>query len=333
MKQKLRHVWLFFLLATLPFSVWAASTPGSTKAVTLSESWEDKQVSPELTESQPVHLLLAGDIMLGRYIATLRQRNGGDFPFSHMPELLKTVEEKLGTDHLDVVAANLEGPIVEKQVAWGDLVFRFDPEVAPLLKKVGFTLFQMSNNHSYNQTRAGFTETQSHLHDAGLDYFGLPDTVSDPSSFISYDFNGTTVGFLGLNDTDFKLDEAATLAKIKELDAQVDALIIGIHWGIEYRTQNTAHQQELAHAFIDSGADFIWGTHPHVVENSEVYNGKTIYYSLGNFVFDQYFSQNVKHGLVLGLTVTPATSAEQNTTLTAVEIPIELVNGGEPRPQ
>lgn len=327
----LRTLWLLPLLAAVVFSIsMAAQVPEDSSTEdggSLVESWTDK----DSTEPQPIHIMMAGDIMLGRYVATLREKNGNDFPFTYMPDILNAVKAALDTDHLDIVAANLEGPIVEKQVAWGDLVFRFDPEVAPLLQKVGFTLFQMSNNHTYNQTRAGLSETQRHLNDAGLAYFGLPDTVSDPSSYKQYDFNGTTVGFLGLNDTDFKIDTNAALAKIKELDPTVDVLIVGIHWGIEYRTENTQHQQDLAHAFIDSGADFIWGTHPHVVENSEVYNGKTIYYSLGNFVFDQYFSDDVKHGLVLGLTITPSENAAP--TLTVAEVPVELVNGAEPKPQ
>lgn len=320
------------LLASVIFSIVAAAnnpSPAASQGSSLMETWAQKET---VMAPQPVNIMMAGDIMLGRYIATLRTKNGGDFPFTHMSEIITTVETALHTDHLDIVAANLEGPIVEKQVAWGDLVFRFDPEVASLLKKVGFTLFQMSNNHSYNQMRAGLSETQAHLHDEGLDYFGLPDTVNDPSSYKAYDFNGTTFGFLGLNDTDFKIDLPAALTKIQELRPTVDVLIIGIHWGIEYRLTNTAHQQELAHQFIDAGADFIWGTHPHVVENSEVYNGKTIYYSLGNFVFDQYFSNDVKHGLVLGLQITPAADPTQKPTLTPVEIPVNLVNGGEPEP-
>lgn len=327
----MKHFWTPLLLACVLFASVAASNPDQpgNNGSLLTAAWTDKTAQPA---PQPVYLMMTGDIMLGRYIATLRERNGGDFPFSLMAEVMSAVETKLGTDHLDIVAANLEGPIVEQQVAWGDLVFRFDPEVSALLKKVGFTTFQMSNNHTYNQTRAGLSETQAHLHDDGLDYFGLPDTANDPSSFITYNFNGTTVGFLGLNDTDFRLDTDAALAKIKELDPTVDVLIVAIHWGVEYRTTNTQHQQDLAHAFIDSGADFIWGTHPHVVENSEVYNGKTIYYSLGNFVFDQYFSSDVKHGLVLGLAITPGTDGTAPT-LTPVEVPVELVNWGEPTPQ
>jgi len=318
-----KSVWPALLLLSVFTAIFLATppTPEGAQGTTLTEA-------PTLQkegEAQPVNILMAGDIMLGRYIATLREKKGGDFPFTHMPEIIAAVEKALGTDHLDIVAANLEGPIVETQVAWGDLVFRFDPSVAELLKKVGFTTFQTSNNHTFNQMRAGFDETLNRLTAVGIQAFGHPDTPDGPSSLISYDFNGTSVGFLGLNDTDFKLDLPAAEAKIKAAKTTVDVLIIGIHWGIEYKTTASTQQVELAHALIDAGADFIWGTHPHVVENHEVYNGKNIYYSLGNFVFDQYFSADVKKGLVLGLRIDP------DGTLTSVEVPVDLVDGGEPQ--
>lgn len=289
------------------------------------EEWEAKQ-----GEEDPIAVLMTGDMMLGRYIATLRERNGGDFPFTYMPEVIDAVETALNVDKLDIIAGNLEGPIVEQQVAYGDLVFRFAPEVAPLLKKVGFTTLQLSNNHTFNQTRAGFTETVNHLHNAGVDGFGHPDTVNGEWSVLRYDFNRTSLAFLGFNDTDFKLNMEEALAKIKELDAQVDVLIVGIHWGFEYEPTARESMVNKAHQFVDAGADFIWGTHPHVIQNHEQYNGKWIYYSLGNFVFDQYWSAPTQEGLVLGLKI-----EDQNgtLTLTPAEIYVDLVNKGEPKPR
>ena len=75
---------------------------------------------------------------------------------------------------------------------------------------------------------------------------------------------------------------------------------------------------------MDSGADFIWGHHPHVVQNHETYNGVPIYYSLGNFVFDQYFSDEVREGLVLGVKI-------EDGQLTVVEQMVDLVDGAQPK--
>jgi poly-gamma-glutamate synthesis protein (capsule biosynthesis protein) len=262
--------------------------------------------------------------MLGRYIETLRQRNGGDFPFTYMPDLIANAKEKLQTQNIDLLAGNLEGPIVSKQLYYGDMVFRFHPDVAELLKKAGFNTLGLANNHIFNQTRAGYTETQNYLTGVGIKSFGEPDTANGNSSSIIYDFRGTKLGFLGLNDTDFNLDEAAAIAKIKELKTQVDTLIVSIHWGFEYEKTARESIVQTAHNFVDAGADMIWGHHPHVVQNSEIYNGAPIYYSLGNFVFDQYWSEETQKGLVLAIKI-------KDNTFTVHEIPIDLVNLGEPK--
>ena len=80
-------------------------------------------------------------------------------------------------------------------------------------------------------------------------------------------------------------------------------LIAFMHWGIEYKTNNSKAQQDLAHKMVEAGADLIIGSHPHVVQNIELYKNKLIFYSLGNFIFDQYFSKNVQQGLAVGLEI------------------------------
>lgn len=302
------------LILTVPFSIFSATRPAGLSAESLTSRLDQKSAE------QSVTILMTGDIMLGRYIATLRERNKGDFPFTYMPEILA----KAGGAP-DLVLANLEGPIAVKQIAYGDLIFRFDPEVAALLKKVGFTTFNLANNHTYNQGKAGYAETLESLAAAGLDSFGQPDSVNADRSSIIYEIKGVKIAFLGLDDVDYKINADDAAAKIQELDKTVDFLVIAIHWGIEYKKTASARQTELARKFIDAGADFIWGTHPHVVQNSEVYNGKTIYYSLGNFVFDQYWSAETQKGLVLAVKIT-------KDKVEVKEIPVALINQGEPKP-
>lgn len=309
-----------FLVASTVFSVTVAHN----EEVQL-DKVEATEAEEKVGEQDPVVMLFTGDIMLGRYIATLRSRNGGDFPFTYMPEILSAGKTAIGEDEIDLVIANLEGPVVETQVAYGDMVFRFDPEIATLLKKVGFTTVSLANNHTFNQKRAGYTETRDWLSKAGIDSFGQPDTVDAEWSTKTYEIDGVTVGFLGLNDVDFKLDSAYTLSKIAELDKQVDFLIIGIHWGIEYQKTANASITALAHGFVDNGADMIWGHHPHVVQNWEVYNNAPIYYSLGNFVFDQYWSAETQKGLVVVAKI-------EEGLITTKEFAIDIVNKGEPKP-
>ncbi len=311
------------LLLTVPFSTTVAALEGPEG---LLGKTMDAPLFTEKEGSDPVTILFTGDMMLGRYIATLRERNGGDFPFTYMPDVIDAVEKELEVEALDLVVGNLEGPIVEKQIAYGDLVFRFDPEIAPLLKKVGFTTVSLANNHSINQSRAGLDETRSHLTAAGVDSFGHPDTPDGEFSFIRYDYPDISIGFLGLHHTDFKLDMAQTTEVIKRHNEEVDFLIIGIHWGQEYLKIAPDYIQDMGHQFVDAGADMIWGHHPHVVQNSEIYNGAPIYYSLGNFVFDQYWSQPTQEGLVVGLKL-------ENGEVSTKEIWVDLVNMGEPKPR
>ena len=80
---------------------------------------------------------------------------------------------------------------------------------------------------------------------------------------------------------------------------EVDHLIVFMSWGIEYTNKSNSHQQEMAHAIIDAGADVIYGTHPHWIQGFEVYKNKPVFYSLGNFVFDQTHTDPTRQGIVL----------------------------------
>ncbi|MEQ1666048.1 MAG: CapA family protein, partial [Bdellovibrionales bacterium] len=87
---------------------------------------------------------------------------------------------------------------------------------------------------------------------------------------------------------------------VKKLKAENDLVVVNIHWGTEYLLTANANQKLIAHKLIDSGADVIFGHHPHVVEPVEIYKGKAIFYSLGNFVFDQNFGDTTT-GLGVGV--------------------------------
>ncbi len=300
--------------------LFTQNTPGELASRINLFNWQEKEGEETIT------MLFTGDIMLGRYIATLRERNGGDFPFTYMPEILEHTASKLNVDRLDLVIGNLEGPITDSNYVnpGTAMVFNFKPEVAELLKKVGFTTLDMANNHMFDQGRQGLDQTYTYLQSVGLQGFGHPDTPNGDYSFTSYEFEQTTVGFLGVNDTDFNLDEEATLAKIRELDEQVDFLVVGIHWGLEYETTARDWMVNLAHSFVDNGAEMVWGHHPHVIQNWELYQGAPIYYSLGNFVFDQYWSAATQEGLIVGLRI-------DGTKITTTETYVDLINQGEPK--
>jgi poly-gamma-glutamate synthesis protein (capsule biosynthesis protein) len=99
------------------------------------------------------------------------------------------------------------------------------------------------------------------------------------------------------------LDPALMLADIAAVRQHVDYLIVFMHWGIEYSSADSAEQQSAARRAVEAGADFVVGSHPHVVQPSETYGGKPIVYSLGNFVFDEMYEDSVRRGEVVTLAV------------------------------
>ena len=88
---------------------------------------------------------------------------------------------------------------------------------------------------------------------------------------------------------------------IKNASKQVDYLVVSFHFGEEYQDKHNLRQEELAHRTVDSGAKLVIGAHPHVVEDTEVYKNSFIAYSLGNFIFDQSFSEKTMQGMLLNI--------------------------------
>lgn len=342
MKLTRRHVLdCLLLLFCMQFAITSATLypqENGLRPSLLSTIWTAKasEPTPEIT------LLMTGDIMLDRYIATLRERAITDedpsndlFPFTFMPDVLNAVKTKLGTDQLDLVLANLECPVTDSNYVnnGSAMIFNCKPSVVEQLKNAGFTTFTLANNHTLDMGKGGPQETHDKLSAGGLDSFGHPDTPNGDFTFLNYDIEGMKIGFIGFNDAVIKLDMDGAIQKIKEVDPLVDVLIVAVHWGFEYEPTARESVVNKAHQFVDAGADFIWGHHPHVIQNSEVYNGAPIYYSLGNFVFDQYWSDETQEGLVLGLKITPAEIPGENPSLTVAEVLVDLVNLGEPMPR
>ena len=111
--------------------------------------------------------------------------------------------------------------------------------------------------------------------------------------------NGLKIAFLNYNQ--FEQDaEKKTLEDIKTAqNSKADEIILYTHWGKEFVPEAADDIKNLAHEFVDAGVDLIIGTHPHVIQNKEEYRGKMIYYSLGNFIFDQYFSPETQKGMLV----------------------------------
>jgi poly-gamma-glutamate synthesis protein (capsule biosynthesis protein) len=158
----------------------------------------------------------------------------------------------------------------------------------------------LGNNHSYDYAKEGFDSTKEELEEVGIATVGDPQKQASSSvEFLSLD--GVTVSLIGL----YAVDVAPTSNEIQLLleatQKESDLQVVYVHWGTEYKTIHNKSQERLAHQLIDAGADVIIGHHPHVVQDIEIYQNKLIFYSLGNFIFDQYFSDEVQEGLMVEL--------------------------------
>ncbi|EKD43623.1 MAG: hypothetical protein ACD_72C00200G0003 [uncultured bacterium] len=243
-------------------------------------------------------ILHFGDMMLDRNVKKRIDKFGADYPF-------KKLAENNFLEGYDVVTANLEGPFANKRRATSkSIAFRFDPKLIPTLQKYNFNLFTLANNHSTDMSMAGFNESKANLKKAGLDFYGQQIKIDDTNLLVKQvgDFK---IGFIGIDDTITKIN----IPKVKKLiqkakDNGAEIILANVHWGAEYKLISNTRQRQLGHTLIDAGVDIIVGHHPHVVEEMEIYKNHPIFYSLGNFVFDQYFSVPTQQELGVSLIIT-----------------------------
>jgi gamma-polyglutamate biosynthesis protein CapA len=250
-------------------------------------------------------MIIGGDLMFDRHIRTKAEIQGSyDFIF----------DEDLSNflNSADYASANLEGPITqEKSVSQysspggpGNYTFTFSPEIIPVLQKNNLSILNFGNNHVLNFGQAGLESTQQYLEQANLDFFGDVGVSEDWQRYHVLEHFGQKIALISYNQF-VAGAKNKTLYDLNESKNQGASLILLFaHWGNEYVPVVNQAIVDLAHEFIEAGADLIIGGHPHVVQNKEIYQGKTIYYSLGNFVFDQYFSAETQEGLLLKINFT-----------------------------
>lgn len=245
-------------------------------------------ISPTKPDSKTVEIILGGDVMLGRSVMA-KSMDEVDFtyPFLKIADTLK---------NSDLTFVNLENPIIENcpKVYVNTMTFCGLPQLLEGVKIAGIDIVSLANNHSYNYGQKGVEETQVHLKNANIAYVGLDNLVIRK-------IKDTKFGSLGFEYIDHGPSEE-DLKLISNSKKQVDILIIGIHWGSEYKAEPNVNQREWAKKIVSAGADVIAGHHPHWVQSIEYIDEKPVYYSLGNLVFDQMWSEETRKGLVMKLT-------------------------------
>lgn len=260
----------------------------------------------------PTTIFFAGDIMLSRNVED-RMAKAQDYtlPFQKVAAVIQNA---------DIAFANLESPFNDtgRHFIPNSLVFNANPKSVEGLKFAGFDVLSTANNHAFDQGLKGieFTKNllkQNSILSVGSHVDGEPGSASFPHAvsrnglnfiFLSFTYASHNDGGISHDSRvdDFSMQENLASWIESEKSHGADIVIVNMHAGTEYTHKPNQAQIDFAHAAIDAGADLVIGEHPHWVQTVEQYQGKWIFYSLGNFVFDQMWSTDTRQGLTLLIT-------------------------------
>jgi poly-gamma-glutamate synthesis protein (capsule biosynthesis protein) len=260
-------------------------------------------VEPEVApEDLTTKIVFTGDVELSEYVQSNYSSKGVDGVVS--PEIKALMNDATFTMINNEFCFSERGQKApDKQYT-----FRVNPSYVSMFNDLGVDIAGLANNHVLDFGKDALTDTFTTLTNAGIDYTGAGNSLEDASKLIvKTDAKGHTYGFLAASHVipvgswnvessqpgEFCFyDETKLIEAIKAADSQVDYLFVMVHWGVEHTTELTDYQPNDGHKFIDAGADAVIGMHSHCLQPVEMYNGKPIFYSLGNFIFNQ----NIKSG-------------------------------------
>lgn len=258
---------------------------------------------------QTLDMVAVGDIMLGRGVLNqMRARNDYSFPY-------RAIRDELA--QADLRVANLECMVTDLVAPPSDpstFTFICPAKGVDGLVYAGFDIVTLANNHANGEGQSVFNNQRKLLHDRGILTCGGGDTLAEATTPAIKTVKGARVAILGYDnitpqgpfasETNWGLAPIDVTRLPSDLAAarrQADLVIPYFHWGIEYTKDPTNYQQNVARAAIDAGADMVLGNHPHWTQGIERYKGKLIIYSMGNFVFDQDWSEETLEGMLLHL--------------------------------
>lgn len=274
-----------------------------------SSYFSEKSSGLDFLQSKKLSLAFVGDIMLSRDIGKLIAAHGPEFPF---------VNVKKEIAGYDITFGNLENPVSTKGKNMGSMYsFRADPATLTGLSDAGFDIVSFANNHVFDYGPEAFLDSITNITKVGILVSGAGKSKAEAHAPVIISKNGVKVAFLSYSqfasasqqkgDLGFAVAGIDTntlvidIARAKDMGANI--VITSFHWGDEYEKVHNAYQERIARAAIDAGADLVVGHHPHVIQDTEWYKGKFIAYSLGNFIFDQNFSNDTREGGVLDVHV------------------------------
>ncbi|MCR5397684.1 MAG: CapA family protein [Lachnospiraceae bacterium] len=309
-----------------------SETPGE-------ESQEMEEVLEEKDSKTTV--VFTGDVELSTYAQKNYDAKGID---GLVTEPLRS--ELTGADLLEI---NNEFCFSTRGVQAPDkqYTFRVNPSYVSVLTDLGVDVAGLANNHVLDFGHDALLDTFTTLTDAGVEYTGAGNSLSDASKLVVKEVNGKKIGFLAASrvipvaswnvensqpGVFTCYDTTALCNSISEAKSQVDYLFVCVHWGTEHTDVLTDYQKPNAHAYIDAGADGVIGAHSHCLQGIEYYNGKPIFYSLGNFIFNETIDSTMAVKFTISsddqvsVQLLPATASGATTSLASEEKATSIYN-------
>ncbi|HVN70799.1 MAG TPA: CapA family protein [Desulfomonilia bacterium] len=238
-------------------------------------------------------VLSVGDIMLSGSSKPYLKAKGYDFTFQDTT-LAKVISGS------GAAFCNLEYPITDQGDRYEDktYTFRGEPDSLKAIKKAGFNLISLANNHTMDYGEKGLIDTLRQCRKNRIVYAGAGTDLTSACRLGILRKSGVRYGILAYSFT-FPEEFWATPEKagtahpdwgqvgrdIRDARLRVDILIVSCHWGEELKENPKKYQIDFAHHAINAGADIVAGHHPHIPQPIEIYKGKPIFYSLGNYAF------------------------------------------------
>jgi poly-gamma-glutamate capsule biosynthesis protein CapA/YwtB (metallophosphatase superfamily) len=238
-------------------------------------------------------LSAVGDVNLGGDVSPILGANGFAYPWSALGELLRSTT--LTFANMECTLSYAGSPVPGKTFTFGG-----DPAAIPFMRDDGgVDVVSQANNHARDYGSQSLVDCLSYLDSAGVKHCGAGADYPSAHTPAYLDANGLRVAFLAYDDIGYAgwyagegypgvcdaMDTAGIAADITRAREAADLVVVSFHWGTERKTTPDPRQTDLGRLAIDCGADLVLGHHPHVVQGFQLYKGKLIANSLGNFVF------------------------------------------------
>lgn len=270
---------------------------------------DDENVNEgDLEEDQEISMVFTGDIYLSKHVTSAYDKEGIEGVLSQ--ELLEELRSA------DITMVNQEFAFSNRGSAMEDkqYTFRLSPYYISSFLDMGIDIATLANNHTLDFGKDALLDSLTTLRDNNITYVGAGVDITNARETKYMDVKGKNIAFLAAsrvipvadwNATNTSpglfttYDPTGLIEEIKIAKEKSDFIVVYVHWGIERNNHPEEYQRLLAKQYIDAGADLIIGSHPHVLQGIEYYNGKPIIYSLGNFIFNNSIDRTALLKVVL----------------------------------